>query len=79
MVLVEETQTFSVLIGSCRGGAGTHLVLEKKRQTLSVLMGFGSGDAYPYCSWWLYSRGEASTVLTGPGKGVAVTYCSHRL
>ncbi len=64
MVLVEETQTLSVLIGSCRGGAGTHLVLVEETQTLSVLIGscrgsvgthliLAEGDADPFCSHWL--------------------------
>ncbi len=54
-------QTLSVVTGSCRGGAGTHLVLVEEIQTLSVVTGscrggsLGStrGDADSFGSHWL--------------------------
>ncbi len=38
-------QTLSVLTGSCRGDAGTHLVLVEETPTLSVLTGSCRGGA----------------------------------
>ncbi len=81
MVLVEEMQTISVLIGSLQKRCKCNS-LGSIREDAAVLIGFSRGNAYPYCSWWLYSRGEAAlfslalgegmqalTVLTGSSRG----------